>query len=97
MTIIFNGCGAEKASSTNDYLSAGEKLFKAKCEKCHKIDGKGGKKGPDLSKIGLKRDADYLDDWLKDPKSVRAKAKMPKQNLSDDERSVLVEYLKALQ
>ncbi len=95
--IIASGCGAEQASSTSSELSGGEKVFKAKCEKCHKVTGKGGKKGPNLSKVGLKRDASYFDDLLKDPKSVRAKAKMPKPKLTDSERAELIEYLKTLQ
>ncbi len=95
--IISGGCGAEQVSSTNGELSGGEMVFKAYCAKCHKINGKGGKKGPNLSKIGLKRDASFLDNWLKDPKSVRPKAKMPKPKLTDSERAELVEYLKTLQ
>ena len=95
--IITTGCGAEQTSSASGELSGGEMLFKAKCEKCHKINGRGGKKGPDLSKIGLKRDPSYLSDWLKDPKSVKAKTKMPNPKLTDSERAELVDFLKMKQ
>jgi putative heme-binding domain-containing protein len=39
----------------------------AGCAKCHMIDGKGGDSGPELSKIGPLRGADFLRSALLDP------------------------------
>jgi cytochrome c oxidase cbb3-type subunit III len=39
----------------------------AGCAKCHTIDGRGGDSGPELSKVGLLRDADFLRSAILDP------------------------------
>jgi putative heme-binding domain-containing protein len=33
----------------------GERLFRASCSGCHRVDGRGGRLGPDLSRIGVSR------------------------------------------
>lgn len=33
----------------------GEKVFRARCAGCHRVDGRGGVLGPDLSRIGVSR------------------------------------------
>ena len=52
-------------------VKAGSKIFSGKtevsCVRCHKIDGKGGEVGPDLSSVGLKRDRKYLMEAIVDP------------------------------
>jgi mono/diheme cytochrome c family protein len=46
----------------------GEQVYAAqKCSVCHKINGKGGPSGPDLSTIGVKRDAAWLAKYLPNP------------------------------
>lgn len=92
------GCGAQTETSepveeTPVELSVGEQVFKLKCSRCHKIDGVGGNKGPNLSKIGAKYDAEFFDKWLTDPKSVKEKAKMPNPELTEEQRSDVIEYL----
>lgn len=100
---IAAGCGGQQTATETapgngidkikNQIYAGQLLFQSRCTNCHKIDGVGGKKGPDLSNIGAKRDGAYLDKWLSDPKSVKPAAKMPKPRLTDEERADLVEYL----
>ena len=38
----------------------GERLFRAKCASCHRVNGRGGRLGPDLSRIGVARARDVL-------------------------------------
>ena len=45
----------------------------AQCLRCHAVDGKGGKVGPDLSKIGAKFPREYLLESLLDPELKIAK------------------------
>jgi putative heme-binding domain-containing protein len=34
---------------------AGQRIFRAQCAGCHRVDGTGGRLGPDLSRIGISR------------------------------------------
>lgn len=80
-----------------DTLPPGQQLFIAsKCWFCHKINGKGGKVGPDLSKIGAKKSKkdlvkffETLDKREKHPMSGRFK-------FQDQQIDDLVEYLVSL-
>jgi len=48
---------------------AGEQLFfeKAQCSQCHMVRGRGGRLGPDLSRIGAARSVSYLTDKIREP------------------------------
>jgi ubiquinol-cytochrome c reductase cytochrome b subunit len=47
------------------------------CVTCHRVEGVGGRDGPDLSAIGLKLGADQIEMRIIDPKVVQADAEMP--------------------
>jgi len=49
--------------------ATGEKLFweKARCGGCHRIDGRGGRLGPDLSTVGRARSVSHLRESMTDP------------------------------
>ena len=73
--------------------------YDKKCKLCHSIKGEGGKqaeKGGPLDGVGSKRDAAWLEAYIRDPKSKMPDAKMPKMKLSDDEVKALVEYMLSL-
>lgn len=40
--------------------AAGERLFRIHCASCHRVNGRGGRLGPDLSRIGSSRSRDGL-------------------------------------
>jgi mono/diheme cytochrome c family protein len=79
-------------------VAAGKMLYaKESCNACHKIDGKGGKMGPDLSKEGTKkRDAPWLVAFLKDPKSKNPNSKMPPAKGSQKDLAGLAAYMQSL-
>ncbi|HKH74066.1 MAG TPA: cytochrome b N-terminal domain-containing protein [Vicinamibacterales bacterium] len=70
-------------------------VFARFCIGCHTIDGEGGKDGPDLSNIGEKRDAAYLQRLIADPEAVNPKAEMPsfETRLSAAELDAIATYL----
>lgn len=83
-------------------IAKGEKIYgEKKCALCHMIKGKGGTagpaaRGPDLSEVGTKQDAQGLKTYLKDPKAVNPKSKMMVFKGTDEELEALVAYLASL-
>jgi len=82
--------------------SGGEAVFKKKCKACHNITDK-KKVGPGLAGVfgretptNGKLDEHGLTAWLKDPKAVNPKSRMPNLKLSDADIGALVDYLKTL-
>ena len=77
--------------------SRGEQLFVVQgCYGCHQIGKFGTPIGPDLSRVGAKYEARYLEQWLRDPESVRPTAHMPKLELTAQEIESLAAYLAML-
>jgi len=75
-------------------LKAGKAIFaKKRCGMCHKIEGKGGKIGPDLSHVGRTRDHDWLMAFMKNPKKMSPGAKMMPVRGAEAELSALADYL----
>ena len=75
----------------------GEEVYKThQCSMCHKVNGAGGKKGPDLSAVANTRDAAWLTKYLKNPKAVIPKGTMPPAKVTPAELKDLVDYLETL-
>lgn len=55
--------------------------------------GEGNAFGPDLSKVGSKVTADWLYDWVKNPKHYNPNSRMPRLRLSDQEAADVTAYL----
>ena len=57
-----------KVAVAGDRLK-GEKMFfgGGGCSQCHMINGKGGRLGPDLSRVGAARSTSYLSDAIRQP------------------------------
>jgi len=90
------GTGALAAGQSGNAAN-GEKLYTAqKCNVCHQVAGKGGKMGPELTKVGTKRDAKWLASYLANPKSVDPKNKMPVVKLKGSDMDDLIAYLLTL-
>ena len=85
-------------ASTVDWSRAsverGRALFeRSQCLTCHKVEGKGGSFGPELSAIGTKVRRDWLFGFIKDPMKEQPETKMLRYQLADDEVRDLAEYL----
>lgn len=67
------------------------------CVGCHVIDGEGGTDGPDLSRIGARHDAAYLERLIANPEDVNPDAEMPsfRRRLSDAELGAIAAFLAA--
>lgn len=67
------------------------------CKQCHVIGEEGGKIGPDLTYVGFRKNAAFLDLWLKDPRAWQTGTKMPAFGYTEGVRKDLVAYLSSLQ
>jgi len=92
--------GAEasaRMAGLNPDAMAGEKLYRdLACEACHKIKGKGGEGGPDLTHTGAKWDAEWHFKHLKDPQALVPGSTMPNMGLSDEDARALAAYMSTL-
>ena len=75
----------------------GKQLYSAKmCNLCHTLAGESGpmaQVGGPLDGLAAKRDAAWMNAYLKDPTKVIPNAQMPKTELTDQEIADLTAYL----
>lgn len=78
-----------------DTVAKGKAYFNALgCAQCHAVGDTGNKDwGPDLTMIGHRKSAEWLNVWLKDPHAWRKETVMPNFHLSDETREAIVSYL----
>lgn len=74
---------------------AGQLMADLNCQACHRINGRGGDMAPDLSAEGSAVQRQWLDNFLKNPNTLRPALirRMPRFNLSDSERAELTGYI----
>ena len=79
-------------------VTPGQLVYKDQgCSACHMIAGVGGAVGPDLSKVGLRRDKAWIGVHLKAPKSHDPRSVMPSfAKLSQKDLDDLATYLAGL-
>lgn len=90
--------GTQSASGASSLSPDGQKLFaENNCLSCHKMEGKGGTVGPDLTHEAQRHaDVAWQVEHLKDPTKVSPGSTMPSYaKLSSEELSALGSYLAA--
>jgi mono/diheme cytochrome c family protein len=73
---------------------AGKLMAELNCFACHRINGRGGDMAPDLTWEGSAVQRPWLDDFLKNPNTLRPALirRMPRFNLSNSERAEVTDY-----
>jgi mono/diheme cytochrome c family protein len=73
----------------------GEVYERYKCYVCHRFNGYGGDLAPDLTNEGSRAQKKWIADFLKNPQTLRPTLtfRMPQFNITDEEVSVLSDYL----
>lgn len=90
--ILIAGC-----QTAHEPAAKGKEYFHGfGCARCHVVGDQGAKYGPNLTLVGFRRTAEWMDAWLKDPKSWKTHTAMPNLHLPDHVRSDLVAYLSSL-
>lgn len=85
------------AAGRADAALPGEELFAAEgCAACHRVAGRGGNTGPDLTLVGFRRGRAWLDLWLSGPAGWKRDTLMPDFKLKPGARGALVDYLSSL-
>lgn len=76
---------------------AGKAYFAmAGCASCHKVGDAGSAVGPDLTLVGYRHTAEWLELFIKDPQAWKKDTLMPNKRLPDEARKALTAYLKEL-
>jgi cytochrome c1 len=74
---------------------AGKLMSDLACFSCHRVNGRGSDMAPDLTWEGSSVQRQWLDDFLKNPNTLRPSLirRMPRFNLSDGDRKELTDYI----
>jgi ubiquinol-cytochrome c reductase cytochrome b subunit len=76
----------------------GREVYDAQgCSACHILKGAGSAAGPELTKVGARRDVEWLKRFIKNPVSISPNSTMPPYlGLSEDDLNALANYLVSL-
>lgn len=89
---------SESSGVTGDPVK-GRQVFERsvpQCSLCHTVRGRGGKLGPDLSRVGATRTEAWLTTFLPNPRSVAPESKMPPVAAKGKDLENLIAYLMTL-
>lgn len=94
-----SGSAGSSAAQGMEAIARGHdrpQVFNQLCLACHSLKGQGGQVGPALDGVGSRRDAKFIENWIRDPLAVKADSKMPKLPLSEPDVAELVAFLSQL-
>lgn len=88
----------KEAAALPPELAKGREVYEAQgCSACHVLRGTGTAAGPDLTRVGAKRDAEWLKRFVRDPAAVKPDSAMPPYaDLPEGELDALATYLGSL-
>jgi mono/diheme cytochrome c family protein len=80
-----------------DLTTLGEELFdEYGCIGCHKVQGKGGLLGPNLSRAGFMLQPQFIYRWVRNPQSFHPETRMPNLDLPEEDALAVTLYLSTL-
>ncbi|TAJ99260.1 MAG: cytochrome c [Candidatus Manganitrophaceae bacterium] len=97
--VLLTGCSSgisDEALAGLSPAEAGKKVFDARCKRCHTINGEGGTRGPNLSKVGGRLEETAIRDFVKDPAAAKPGTRMPKVSLTEKQVDSVAAYLAGL-
>ncbi len=78
-------------------IAEGEEFFSdLGCIACHRIEGKGGTLGPDLTRAGFMLQPQFIYRWIRNPQGFIPKTRMPNLGLTEEEAISVTLYLSTL-
>lgn len=103
-TLLFSGCQPQAKEEPGEKLTAaalrGKTVFVNRCQGCHAVKGRGGKRGPDLTHVATEVKKEHPPGWLnsflQNPQAFPEGRKMPRVPLTNMQRRDLIEYLNTL-
>lgn len=93
--VLMAACGSGRPQPAGD-VPAGREIFLTQCYGCHTLGGAGTPIAPDLSRVGARLSRDEIERRLRDPRTHKPTARMPKLDLSAAEIQALATYLSEL-
>ncbi len=97
---LFHQPPATKVFEDQQKIDEGRFLYASHgCASCHQPAGgvKLSHRGPDLSNAAQRLNADWLHNWLEDPRQHRPQTTMPRPQVNAQQRSDLVAFIMTLQ
>ncbi len=97
--LLLTGCSggiSDEALAGLSPAEAGQKVFDAKCKRCHVVNGTGGTRGPNLSNVGGRLEEAAIKEFVKDPEKARPGTRMPRVSLTEKQIEVVASYLAGL-
>ena len=86
----------EQKKDDETFIERGKTLFReARCISCHLVDGRGGKLAPDLVKIASKTSAQWLYNFIREPRRWMPGVEMPQYGFSEEDIAAVVAYMKS--
>jgi mono/diheme cytochrome c family protein len=94
-TVLMVACASGRSQTTSD-VPSGREIFFTQCYGCHTLGGAGTPIAPDLSRVGARLSREEIERRLRDPRTHKPDARMPKLDLSEAEVQALATYLSEL-
>lgn len=93
-----SAAAANRQPFTPEMATMGNQLYDVKyqCQACHTIGSSGGYVGPNLSNAGNWLNAEWVEQWLKNPQALVPGAIEPRRTFTDVEVQALTAYLLTL-
>jgi len=93
-----SGATLAKAPAAGEAQEGASVYGEAFCASCHAVQNAagmmvGGDIGPDLTRVGSKLRAEWLDGWLRNPKGYAAHTAMPRYRFTDKQLGLLEGFL----